>query len=70
MVKNTVKICRKFIHHKINKNIKRKLGVKCFANEMMSLASATNLMTSLKLTKTPKNFVQRFFLHKINKNVS
>ena len=30
MVKNTIKLCRKFILHKINKNMKRKPGVECF----------------------------------------
>ena len=52
MVKTTIKLCKMFFFHVINKNMQRKLGMKCLDSKLC------NFVTSLELIKTPQNFVQ------------
>ena len=71
-VKDTITLFRKFIFHKINKKFEKKTSGKMFCTfaGMTSLASNSklcNFVTSLKLVKTPQNFVQGSFSIKLMK---
>ena len=70
IVTNTIKLCRKFILHKINKNMKRKPGMKYIVHWQVwrhIKFKLCNFITSLKLIKTPKTFVQSSFFIKLIK---
>ena len=59
MVKNTIKLCRRFFLHK--SNMKRKPGVE----SLMSNSKLFRFITLGKLIKTPENFVQGFLSVKL-----
>ena len=74
MVKNTIKLCRKLILHKIYKNMKRKPGVKCFVySRVWRHLRQIQTLQLHNLVKTDQNTTEsckRFVLHKINKDLS
>ena len=72
MVKNTIKLCRRFFLQKVNKNIQKKTRSEMFCAfaGMTSLTSNLklhNFITSEKLIKTPQNIVQGSFPVKLTK---
>ena len=74
MAKATIKLCRRFIFHKINRKNAKKTTDEFFCTFAgMTLLTPNselcNFITSGQLIKTPQNFVQSSFFHKIIKNI-
>ena len=57
-----MKLCKKFFFHKINKNMQRKPGLKCYIHSRVwrHLRQIQNFIPSWELIKTSQNFVQAF----------
>ena len=74
MVKNTIKLCRKFLLQKINENMKRKLVLKSFVHTRVwrHLCQILNfpLHYFVKTNQNTTKLSRRFFHLKINKNMS
>ena len=70
MVKNTIQLCRKFILHKINENMKR--NNLCIGGYDVTCVKfkALQLYNFVKTDQNTTKLCTRFIHHKINRNMS
>ena len=69
MVKNTIKLCRRFFLDFINKIMqkkkKKKIWVKCFVQSQIALFNSKFCNSMRELIKTGTKLCARFFLHEL-----